>query len=121
MSTLTCNIIQQLCILVDPDLVEKGNGYEFTSIFAGLKKENFRIGVHDGVMAVTASKSEDTDGNDGADAFYSLTRSILLPSGIDEKGITSKYDEDGTLSISIPKIPPGEKDMERDVDSIQVK
>ena len=101
---MTKNYFQRMSI----SLQEKKDNYEVIVDVPGVKKNDLHIEITDGLLTVNGEKKSSRQSTSGGDISNSesvnnkLTRSILLPSNIDETKITAKL-EDGELIISIPK------------------
>lgn len=73
----------------------------------GLKKEDFKIEIDDGVLTVSCEKEEEkkeeeTDYKRREFSYTSFTRSFSLPENAQEDKVNAKYN-DGILELSIPK------------------
>src|ERR1700745_503762 len=73
----------------------------------GLKREDFKINVEDGVLTISAEKKEEKKEEDENYTrrefeYNSFNRSFTLPENVAEEKINAKY-EDGMLHVSIPK------------------
>jgi HSP20 family protein len=73
----------------------------------GLKKEDFKVNVEDGILTVSCEKeeesNEDTENLKRREFSYSsFSRSFTLPDNAKEDQINAKYDN-GILSVTIPK------------------
>ncbi len=91
------------------DISETDKSYEFEIELPGMKKEDVQIEVNDGVLTVSGEKreekKEEKKGYRKIERSYGkFERSFSLPSDVDEKNITAKF-ENGLLNISIPKSP----------------
>ena len=86
---------------------ESKDKYKIDLSVPGLKKEDFKIEVDNGILQVSCEKQEDvkeTSENYKRKEFSysSFSRSFQLPDNINEEGIDAKYDN-GILTILIPK------------------
>lgn len=75
----------------------------------GFRKEDVHIEVNDGVLTITAERSEETETKN--ERFYrkerrsgTLTRKIVLPDSVSE-GETKAELKDGVLTLTLPKTP----------------
>jgi HSP20 family protein len=60
------------------------------------------ITVRDGRLTIKAERSEKTESHGRSEFSYgSFVRSVTLPDGADEDGITASYDK-GILTVSVP-------------------
>lgn len=92
------------------DLKETKEKYVLTAEVPGVKKEDIKINVSNGVLTITgetkAEKTEETEQMHYRERSYGkFSRSIRLPEKIDPKKIDAKY-ENGVVSIDIPKLEP---------------
>jgi HSP20 family protein len=72
---------------------------------AGMRKDDFSIALHDGVLTVSGErKSESQDGESfrSERVFGSFSRSISLPAPVKADGVTATY-RDGILTVTLPK------------------
>ena len=89
------------------NLKENDKSYHFEMAAPGLKKDDFQIDIHQGVLSVKAEKKEEIEEKDEKylrrefkyERFY---RSFNLPENINEDSIKATY-HDGLLKISIDK------------------
>lgn len=73
----------------------------------GMKKEDFDISLHDGVLTVSGErkfKSEEREGESlrSERAFGAFSRSITLPSAVNAEGVKATYEE-GILTVTLAK------------------
>lgn len=74
----------------------------------GFKKEDVEVEIHDGVLTINATHSEETE--ETGERYYrkerrvgSTSRRIALPSPVQENGARAEL-KDGVLSLHIPKV-----------------
>ncbi|MGQ9856231.1 MAG: Hsp20/alpha crystallin family protein [Fervidobacterium sp.] len=73
----------------------------------GVKKDELKITVEDGVLRITGEKKTERD-EKGRNyriverSFGKFERSFIIPDYVDMKGITAKY-TDGVLTLEMPK------------------
>lgn len=91
------------------DVEDKGDSYLLTADLPGLKREDVRISVEDGVLTIAAEyNTEQTEEDKNRRylcrerRFQSLRRSFSTE-GIDEMGISAQY-IDGVLHLTLPKL-----------------
>jgi HSP20 family protein len=65
----------------------------------GLKKEDVKVELHDGMLTVSGEKKSKTDEGESS---YTLSRSVSVPDGVREDAIAAKL-EDGILTLTLPK------------------
>lgn len=99
--------------MMNCDVYEKDNTYHVEMDLPGFKKEEIKVECNKGNLVITAEKSSNDEEKD-ADKKYlrrersygKISRSFYL-GDIKEDAIEAKFDN-GTLSISIPKIDENE-------------
>ena len=75
----------------------------------GMKKNDFKVGVEDDVLTISAEREETKEENEEMYnrrefTYASFQRKFTLPETIDANKVTAKY-EDGVLLLSLPKKP----------------
>ena len=95
------------------DIYEKDNTYHVEMDLPGFKKEEIKVECNKGNLVITAEKSENTEDKDEDKKYLrrervygKYSRSFYL-GDIKEDAIEAKFDN-GTLTISIPKIDENE-------------
>lgn len=90
------------------DVEDKGDSYLLQTDLPGMKKEDVRISVEDGVLTIVVEqKTEDKEENKDRNYVYrerrmmNMSRSFSLE-GVNEEGITAEY-VDGVLHLTLPK------------------
>ncbi len=102
------------------NLAKKGSdGFEIEIDLPGVKKEDIELQVEDNILTVKAVRKMKNEVNKDdyylmESSFGLISRSFMLPEGIDKDKINAKY-EDGRLYISL------EKEEARKAKSISVK
>jgi HSP20 family protein len=89
------------------DLFEGDSNITVQLEAAGMKKEDFDISLHDGVLTVSGErkfKSEEREGESlrSERSFGAFSRSITLPSAVNAEGVKATY-EDGILTVTLAK------------------
>ena len=97
------------------DLVDEKGEYVLRADLPGLKKEDVKVDVEDGVLTVSGErKSEHEEKERGYQRFErrfgGFRRSLTLPDGVDTKSISATVSE-GVLEVRIPK--PEERKPQR--------
>lgn len=90
------------------DVEDKGDSYLLLTDLPGMKKEDVRISVEDGVLTIAVEQKEEKN-EENKDRNYvfrerrstSMSRSFSLE-GVNEEGITAEY-TDGVLHLNLPK------------------
>ena len=90
------------------DVEDKGDRYLLLTDLPGMKKEDVRISVEDGVLTIAAEqKTEEKEENKERNFVYrerrmaNMSRSFSLE-GVNEEGITAEF-SDGVLHLTLPK------------------
>lgn len=90
------------------DVEDKGDSYLLQTDLPGMKKEDVRISVEDGVLTIAVEqKSEANEEDKNRNYVYrerrsmSMSRSFSLE-GVNEEGISAEY-ADGVLHLTLPK------------------
>lgn len=83
----------------------KDFGLEFAA--PGFKKEDFKVGVENGILSISAEKKEEKNEENKKFtrkefSYNSFSRSFTLPENVNTENIDAKY-ENGILNLSIPK------------------
>jgi HSP20 family protein len=89
------------------NITETNKEFKLDLSAPGMKHDDFKINVEDGVLTVSSEKEEekkDEDKNYRRREFFhsSFSRTFALPDNTDENNINAKYDN-GMLQITIPK------------------
>lgn len=84
------------------DEMKEGN-YELRAELPGVDPEkDVDITVRDGVLTIKSERTEKKEANGRSEFSYgSFLRSVTLPSGADQEGITASYDK-GILTVTVP-------------------
>ena len=99
------------------DIIERDNEYVLEAEVPGLKKDEIRIDLKDGVLTISGErKYEDEEKKDKYTrverCYGSFTRSFTLPDHVETDKIDASY-KDGVLSVTLPK---GEKARPKAID-----
>lgn len=91
------------------DVREIGDHYEIQAPVPGFKPEEVEVTFSGGVLTIRARHSEQARREEGGFlrrevAYGDFQRSIQMPAGIEEDGITASF-EDGMLTLVVPKVP----------------
>lgn len=86
---------------------ENEDDFEIELAVPGMKKEDFHIGVENGVLNISAETKEDKEEKDDnytrkEFSYTSFTRSFTLPESVDKDDISAKYDQ-GLLKLTLLK------------------
>ncbi len=84
--------------------------YEIEIGVPGMSRENFEIGIQEGVLTISAENEIDIEEEDEGYShreycYDSFSRSFKLPENVNVNGIEALY-ENGELIITIPKAGP---------------
>lgn len=81
------------------DVHEDKDAYHASFEVPGVKKEDVKIELNNGMLTVSAEKREKNGDNESS---YSLSRSVSVPEGVNVEAIGAKL-EDGILRVTLPK------------------
>lgn len=85
------------------DLLDKESHYVMSFDIPGVKKEDVKIEVNDGVLSVEGErKFEHSEGDYVERRSGHFKRMVKLPEGVEEENVEARF-EDGVLSIAFPK------------------
>jgi HSP20 family protein len=89
------------------DITEDGDKLTLTAEIPGVKKEDVKISLNNGILTIEGekkqTKEEKTDSTYRSERYYGkFTRSFNLTSEIDAEKIKADYDS-GILKITLPK------------------
>jgi len=81
------------------DVHEDNDNYYASFEVPGVKKEDVKIELNNGLLTVSAEKRE-KDGD--KESSFSLSRSVSVPDGVNADTISAKL-ENGVLNVTLPK------------------
>lgn len=81
------------------DVHEDQDSYHAHFEMPGVKKEDVKVELNNGMLSITAEKREKNGDNESS---YTLTRSVSVPDGVNVDAIAAKL-EDGILNVTLPK------------------
>ncbi len=81
------------------DVHEDKDNYFASFEVPGVKKEDVKLELQNGLLTVSAEKRDKNGDNESS---YSLTRSVSVPDGVNVETIAAKL-EDGILTVTLPK------------------
>ena len=86
---------------------ENENNYEVELAVPGYDKKDFEISIDNGLLTVSAEKSDETEKKEDnytrrEFGFSSFSRSFNLPTNINEENVDAKY-ADGVLKLTFAK------------------
>ena len=89
------------------DIVESSDGFTITLDVPGFTKDDLKVNVHDGVLAVSGERKRPEVGDEkhfryNERHFGSFNRSFRLPDYIESESIKGTY-ENGVLSVELKK------------------
>lgn len=89
------------------NVVEDENNFIVQMAAPGLKREDFKISVHEDIMTISSERTEESGENKSnftrkEFSYSSFKRSFNLPETVDGDNIAANY-TDGILSVTLPK------------------
>ncbi|MEZ5509177.1 MAG: Hsp20/alpha crystallin family protein [Gammaproteobacteria bacterium] len=89
------------------DISENDKEYNISAELPGIKKEDIKVSLNDGVLSIEAeSKSEHEEKGDKQirteRRYGKFVRRFTLGTNADEKGVVARF-EDGILKLTVPK------------------
>jgi HSP20 family protein len=89
------------------DVHDDKDAFTVTLEAPGLKKEDFEISYHDGVLSIAGERKEETEAKERnyfrRERFFGrFSRSVSLPAEVQPDKVTAAY-KDGVLSVTLPK------------------
>jgi len=94
------------------NLKETEKEYKIELAAPGMKKNDFNIALHNGILTIKSEKEEEKEDKDKEGNFLrrefsyeSFSRSFTMPENVKEEAISAEY-HDGILSIVINKKEP---------------
>ena len=98
--------------LMKTDIKETEAGYELDIDLPGYSKDEVKLSLKEGYLAVKASKTENKDEKDEEGHYIrrerytgSMSRTFYVGNAVSPEDIKAKY-EDGILKLSVPKKDP---------------
>ncbi len=90
------------------DVKDEGDHFTLEADIPGMKKDDLKVEVHDGVLTISANYDESNDARDDSDKYVyrerrcgSMSRSFNVE-GVKEEDITAAF-KDGVLTLNLPK------------------
>ena len=95
------------------DISEDDNALYVEADIAGVKKEDIKVSMEDGVLSITAERSQNEEEKKKGyhrieRSWGSMSRSFTVGNNVDAGNIDAKYDN-GVLKIVVPKVEPTPK------------
>lgn len=89
------------------NIVETNKEFKLDLSVPGMKRDDFKVDVENGVLTITSEKEEEKNETEKnyrrrEFSYSSFMRAFSLPENTDENKINAKYDN-GMLQITIPK------------------
>lgn len=89
------------------NITESNKEFKLDLSAPGMKRDDFKVNVEDGVLTISSEKEEEKKESDEnfrrrEFSYSSFSRSFTLPDNVNENDINAKYDN-GMLHITIPK------------------
>lgn len=93
------------------DVVEKANEFLVSFELPGVKKDDIKVSIEDGVLSVMAERREEKKDDNENDHYHyserrygSIKRAITLPPQADAENVNASF-ENGVLSLGFAKKP----------------
>lgn len=95
------------------DISEDDNAIFLDADIAGVKKEDIKVSLEDGVLSITAERSQNEEEKKKGyhrieRSWGSMSRSFTVGNNVDAGKIEAKYDN-GVLKVVVPKVEPTPK------------
>ncbi|MEQ6885659.1 Hsp20/alpha crystallin family protein [Salicola sp. Rm-C-2C1-2] len=89
------------------DITENNDAFVITAELPGIRKEDVKVSVQDGVLTIQGERSfentEDDSRRHRVERFYGhFSRSFTLPENVDDENIKANY-RDGVLELTLAK------------------
>lgn len=89
------------------NVIDKKDGYEIEVAAPGLKKEDFKIRVENGMLTISSEQKSEKETKEGDYTrrefnYQSFSRSFTLPQNVKEEDIQANY-TDGILRLMVAK------------------
>ncbi|KAA8982937.1 MULTISPECIES: Hsp20/alpha crystallin family protein [Gammaproteobacteria] len=89
------------------DITENKDAFVITAELPGIRKEDVKVSVHDGVLTIQGERNFETTEDDAkrhrVERFYGhFARSFTLPEHVDDENIKANY-HDGVLELTLAK------------------
>lgn len=89
------------------DVHEDEKTIKVSAELPGVDEENIDVELHDDILTVSGQKKSETEKKDGEYfhrecSYGSFSRSLSLPSGVDENAVDAKFNN-GVLTITVQK------------------
>lgn len=98
------------------DIQDLGKEYLVKADIPGMKKEDIKVSLHDGMVEISGSREEEKKEEDKAKGYFrserfsgAFHRALELPGPVDKDKASAKY-ENGVLLLSLPKANGGKED-----------
>jgi HSP20 family protein len=90
------------------NIVQSDKNYAVEVAAPGLKKNDFKIEVEDGILTISAEKEEEKEDKNKRYtrreySYNAFSRSFVLPDNVKATDVKAQY-EDGVLRINVPKM-----------------
>lgn len=102
------------------DIKETPEAFEIHAELPGIKKEDVKVTVHDGVLSLQGERHKEEESGDEKNhrierVYGSFLRRFTLPDNVSESDINASF-KDGVLSLTLKKVEPAQpRSIEVDV------
>ena len=102
------------------NITESTEAFDIEVAAPGLKKEDFKINLDNGMLTISSEKSEENESEDKKVtrkefSFSSFQRSFTLPESVQADKINASYKE-GVLKIKLPKREEAKKQPPKQIE-----
>ncbi|MDC0660985.1 Hsp20/alpha crystallin family protein [Marinobacter sp. SS21] len=94
------------------DIKETEAAFTIEAELPGMKREDVKVTVHDGVLAIAGERKQEEESHDKKvhrieRVYGSFTRRFTLPDNVDPSSIAASF-KDGILTLTLNKVEPQE-------------
>ncbi|RDY58603.1 Hsp20/alpha crystallin family protein [Flagellimonas nanhaiensis] len=102
------------------NITESEDAFDIEVAAPGLKKEDFKVNLENGMMTISSEKSEEKESEEKKVtrkefSFSSFQRSFTLPESVQVEKINASYNE-GVLKIRLPKKEEAKKQPPKQIE-----
>lgn|SRR5690554_5272753 len=95
------------------DIRESKEAFLIDAELPGMRKEDVKVTVHDGVLTIQGERKQESESSDSKHhrverVYGSFMRRFTLPDNVDANNINARF-QDGVLSLTLKKVEPAER------------